>query len=142
MSAFIQRAFVLPVAMLVVMVVAGCDAAINDLPTTPTPVLVTDTLTGEVNINGSATNIFFTGATGTVVATLTALGDNPPSKVGFSMGTMSGSTCTVVLRNDTAVVTSVITGTVTTLSGSLCISVYDVGALTETVPYTVTVTHP
>jgi len=81
-------------------------------------------------------------ATGVVVATLTSLGDNPPEKIGFSMGTMSGSTCSIVLRNDSAVVTSVITGTVSTLAGSLCISVYDVGSLTETVPFTFTVRHP
>jgi len=142
MRSFILRAFVLSVAALAVMVTAGCAGEINNLPTTPTPDPVTETFTGQVNINGSSTTNFFTSATGVVVATLTSLGDNPPEKIGFSMGTMSGSTCSIVLRNDSAVVTSVITGTVSTLAGSLCISVYDVGSLTETVPFTFTVRHP
>lgn len=142
MQAFIHRVFALSVTMLVVIAAAGCDGDISKIPTTPTPDPVTETFTGQVNVSGSSTTNFFTTATGSVVATLTSLGDNPPEKVGFSMGTMSGSTCSVILRNDAAVVTSVITGTVTSLAGSLCISVYDVGALTETVPYTFTVTHP
>ncbi len=85
----------------------------------------------------------FTGATGAVSATLTSLGDNPPAKVGFSMGTL-GSTgvCTPVLVNDNAVVNSTLSGTVSTLAGSLCVRVYDTGALTETVNFTFTVTHP
>jgi len=142
MRSFIPCACVRFAAVVAVVVTAGCAGEINNLPTTPTPDPVTETFTGQININGSSTTSFFTGATGAVVATLTSLGDNPPEKVGFSMGTMAGSTCSIVLRNDNAVVTSVIAGTVSTLSGSLCISVYDVGALTQTVPFTFTVTHP
>lgn len=142
MRAYILRALGLSAAALVVLGVAGCDSQINNLPTTPDPVIVTENFDGVVNVNGSVTHTFFTSATGTVTATLTGLGDNPPSKIGFSMGTYAGSTCSIVLRNDNAVATSVITGTVTTLAGSLCISVYDVGALTAPVSYTVTVVHP
>jgi len=138
MRSFLLRVFVLPVALLAF----GCSGDIADFPTTPDPVIVTETFTGSININGAATHIFFTSATGTVSATLTALGDNPPAKIGFSMGTLAGATCSIVLRNDSAVVTSVLTGTVSTLGGSLCATVYDVGALTESVSYTFTVTHP
>ena len=141
MRAYIFRAIGLSAAALVVLGVAGCKSKIT-LPTTPDPVVFTENFDGVVNVNGSVTHTFFTSATGTVTATLTGLGDNPPSKVGFSMGTYAGSTCSIVLRNDNAVATSVITGTVTTLAGSLCISVYDVGALTAPVAYTVTVVHP
>jgi hypothetical protein len=121
----------------------GCGGTINDLPTTPDPVIVTDTFTGTLTINGAATQNVFTSATGTVTATLTSLGDNPPSKVGFSIGTLATTgNCTVVITKDDAVVTTVLTGTVSTLGGSLCVRVYDVGALTESVPYTITVSHP
>jgi hypothetical protein len=119
----------------------ACESAIDNLPVTPDPVTVTETFTGSININGAATHNVFTGATGVVQATLTSLGENPPSKIGFSMGTLSGSTCSLVLTNDSAVVTSVLTGTVTSLNGSLCVRVYDVGALTESVEYTFTVSH-
>ena len=59
------------------------------------------------------------------------------------MGTLAApARAPLVLANDNAVVTSALTGTVSTLAGSLCVRVYDVGALTEPVTYTFTVTHP
>ena len=138
MRAFILRALVLSITAAGV----GCSGDINNLPTTPDPVFVTETFSGTLNINGAATHNVFTSATGTVTATLTSLGDNAPARVGFSMGTLAGATCSVVLHNDTAVVTSALSGTVSTLAGSLCIRIYDVGALTESVSYTFTVSHP
>ena len=130
-------AFVLPVAMFAV----ACEGDIASIPTTPDPVTVNETFTGTLNINGAATHSFNTLATGTVTATLTSLGENPPAAVGLSMGTMSGSTCSLVLTNDRAVVTSIVTGTVTTLVGSLCVRIYDVGSLTQAVPYEIRVEH-
>lgn len=138
MRSIMFRLLVVPMAALAF----GCDGEINNIPTTPDPVIVTETFTGELTKNGAITTNVFTTATGTVTATLTSLGENPPSKVGFSMGTLSGATCSLVLTNDNAVVTSILTGTVSTLGGSLCVRVYDVGTLTETVPFTFTVTHP
>ena len=133
------RLFLLSLSLPLLM---GCEGEIANLPTTPDPVIVTDTFTGTININGAATHNVFTTATGVVSATLTSLGENPPEKIGFSMGTLAGATCNVVLHNDNAVVTSNLTGTVSTLAGSLCVRVYDVGSLTDSVSYTFTVTHP
>ena len=138
MNAFMLRALVLSIAVAGV----GCSGDINDLPTTPDPVIVTETFTGTLTVNGAVTHNVFTAATGAVSATLTSLGDNPPEKVGFSMGTLAGATCSVVLHNDNAVVTSNLVGTLTTLAGSICVRVHDVGALREPVSYTFTVTHP
>ena len=129
-------------AVLLAVAVSGCDSVLDQIPTTPDPVITTDTFTGTLNVNGGQTHQFFTVAPGSVVATLTSLGEEPPEKVGFSMGTMAGSTCSVVLRNDTAVVTSVLTGTVTSITGALCVSVYDVGGLSKSVDYSFTVSHP
>ena len=122
--------------------VAACSGLIDELPTTPDPVISTETFTGTLTVNGGQTHQFFTAATGAVTATLTSLGETPPERVGFSMGTMAGSTCTIVLANDQAVVTSVLTGTVSTLQGALCVRMYDVGRLTGPVEYTFTVSHP
>ena len=137
MRAFKFVAFVLPVAMFAV----ACEGDIASFPTTPDPVTVTETFTGTLNINGAATHAFVTFATGAVTATLTSLGENPPAAIGLSLGTMSGSTCSLVLTNDKAVVTSIVTGTVTTLGGSLCVRIYDVGSLTAPVPYEIRVEH-
>ena len=138
MRAIILRAL----ALLVAVAAAGCSGEINNLPTTPDPVIVTDTFIGTLTVNGAQTHNVFTGATGVVTATITSLGENVPEKVGFSMGTLAGATCSVVLHNDSAVVTSNLLGTVASLNGSLCIRLYDVGSLTGPVDYTITVTHP
>ena len=137
MRAFKFVAFVLPLAMFT----AACEGDIANIPTTPDPVTVTETFTGSVTVNGAATHTFFTSATGTVTATLISLGENPPALVGLSMGTYSGSTCSLLLTNDRAVVSSVVSGTVTTLGGNLCVRIYDVGTLTEPVSYEIRVEH-
>jgi hypothetical protein len=122
---------------------SACSGLIDEFPTTPDPVITTETFTGTIGINGSATHPVFTGATGSVVATLTSLGEAPPAKVGFSMGTLSiTGVCNIHLKNDNAVVNSALTGTVSTLQGSLCVSVYDTGGLTGPVDYSFTVSHP
>ena len=104
--------------------------------------IVSETFTGSINVNGAATHNFFTSATGTVTATVVSLGENPPANVGLLLGTWSGVACQVVLVNDRAVNTTVLSGTVTTLGGSLCVRIYDVGALTQSVPYEIKVDHP
>lgn len=138
MRAFILRSLVISLAAFAV----GCSGTINDIPTTPDPVTVTETFTGTLTVNGAQTHNVFTGATGLVTATLTGLGEEPPEKVGISMGTLAGATCTVVLHNDNAVVTSYLSGTVSNLAGSLCVRIFDVGKLSGPVDYTITVSHP
>ena len=138
MRLLILRALIASLAV----TVAACSGLIDELPTTPDPVITTETFTGTLTVNGGQTHQFFTSATGAVTATLTSLGETPPEKIGFSMGTMAGSTCTIVLANDQAVVTSVLIGTVSTLQGALCVRMYDVGVLSGPVEYTFTVSHP
>ena len=139
MRSLMLRLFLVPFVAAAI----GCSGDIENFPTTPDPVIVTETFTGTLTVNGGVTQNVFTGATGAVSATLTSLGDNPPAKVGFSMGTLGSSgVCTAVLVKDDAVVNTSLAGTVSTLAGSLCVRVYDTGALTEPVNFTFTVTHP
>jgi hypothetical protein len=139
MQLFILRLLLVSLAA----TVSACSGLIDEFPTTPDPVFTTETFNGTLTVNGSATHPVFTGATGQVVATLTALGETPPSKVGFSMGTLGiTGVCNVVLRKDDAVVNTALTGTVSTLSGSLCVSIYDTGAMSAPVDYIFTVSHP
>ena len=139
MRLFMLRLLFVPIAA----IAFGCSGDISKIPTTPDPVIVTETFTGTLTKNGAVTHNVFTGATGTVNATLTSLGENAPAKVGISLGTLgSTAVCTVVLHNDNAAVSSALTGTVSTLQGSLCLRIYDVGALTGPVDYTITVAHP
>jgi hypothetical protein len=122
---------------------SACSGLIDELPTTPDPVITTDTFNGTLTVNGGQTHNVFTAATGQVVATLTSLGENPPARVGFSMGTLATTgVCNIVLRKDDAVVNTALTGTVSTLSGALCVSIYDTGAISAPVDYVFTVSHP
>ncbi len=88
------------------------------------------------------THAFTTTTTGTVTATLTNMAPDSTLKIGLSMGTWNGATCAIVLANDQAVRTSVVTGTVSTLAGNLCVRIYDVGGISEPTDYEVTVIHP
>jgi hypothetical protein len=135
---------------------AACDSG-NDLgvPTAPSGPrcsqtdisgCISETFTGSVNQNGGVTHSFNTVASGTVTATLTALGPNSAATLGMSLGTVSGTspgTCQAVLTNDQATQGTVITGGVSAL-GSLCVRAYDTGSITAAVPFTyeITIVHP
>ena len=122
----------------------------DDTPTTPTPVtptIVTDTFSGSINKNGAASHNFTVAAAGTVTSTLAAVGpdamgaDGAALVVGFGIGIWSGTTCTVMQAQDRAVQSSVLYTNVNA-SGELCVRVFDVGNVTDSVDYTVTVVHP
>ncbi|MEO6213218.1 MAG: hypothetical protein ABIP65_06285 [Vicinamibacterales bacterium] len=121
---------------------SGCDNAIENAttPTTPAPT-VTETFTGNINVNGAATHTFVITAAGTVTATVTEITPVNTVVVGFSLGTWNGSSCQAVISKDNAVQTNVLTGTAAG-QGLLCTRLYDVGKLTEAIGYTLTVVHP
>jgi hypothetical protein len=109
--------------------------------------MVTDTFSGSINKNGAASHKFTALAAGTVTSTLTAVGpdavgaDGAALVVGFGVGLWSGTACTVVQAQDRAVQSSVLFSNVNA-SGDLCVRVFDVGNITDSVDYTVTVVHP
>lgn len=107
-------------------------------PTTSTT--VTDTFSGTLTRNGASSFAFSVSARGVILATLTSLADST-AVVGLSLGTWSGSSCTVVLSNDQAVQGASITGAASGV-GTLCARVYDVGKSTTPLDYQITVVHP
>ncbi len=133
-------------ALILVLVLAlaatACDNKQTTLPTAPEVVKTTETFTGTIGINGAATHAFFTTGIGTLTATLTVLDPAETETIGLSMGTWNGVTCAIVLANDKAVLTSVVTGAVSTSVGSLCVRVYDTGGLVGPTNYEVQVVHP
>lgn len=127
--------------LLLVALVAGCGGDNPTTPTTPTPTTVTETFTGSINPNGAFTHTFTASASGTVTVTLTTVTPDTTVNVGVGLGTWNGVTCQVVLANDSALQGSVITGQLTG-AGPLCVRVYDIGKLTDSLGYQVTVVHP
>jgi hypothetical protein len=122
--------------------VSGCDNGPATSPTPPSTNPITETFTGTINLNGSATHPFTATAAGAVTATITALDPATGSVLGFQMGTWDTVRCAAVLSNDLATTGSAFTAN-TQSSASLCVRLHDPnGVLTANpVTYTVTVTH-
>jgi hypothetical protein len=110
-------------------------------PTTPTTpaATVTQTFTGDLNTNGASSFPFSTQA-GTVTAILTTLSD-PTVTVGLALGSWTGTACSIAVANDAALSGATVVGTATAAT-NVCVRIYDVGFVTTTLAYTITVTHP
>ena len=106
-----------------------------------TTTTVTETFSGTLTKNGAVTHTFVSGAAGTVTATLSLLSPDASTPIGLSLGTWNGATCAIVLANDKAIQTSVVTGNVSAV-GSLCARVYDVGNLSAPASYEIQIVHP
>jgi hypothetical protein len=134
----------LALAAVVLFGAAGCNKSSTAAATTsPTVTRTTDTFTGTVAIGGSDFHSFPVAVTGQIDVTLTAAA--PPSTVvmGLSIGTPAGGKCNALA----GALTKTSAGTTVQLSGlaspgTLCVDVHDVGNQSDSVSYTVTVTHP
>jgi len=126
--------------LLVAIAAAGCSSdSTTDTPTEPTPVLVTESFSGSLTVNGGQTHAFAVSRAGTVTAQIKTLSDQAAT-IGLSLGTWNGAACQIVIANDAALVTQAVTGTAQA-TGQFCVRLYDVGKLTEAVDYSVEVSH-
>lgn len=133
---------------------AACKSNSTDTtttPTTPTPTTftVTETFTGTLATSGAASYSFTAQTSGTIFVTLTTLTDSVdsslvPPAVGISLGTWNGTSCATNfgIFTDNADQGAAIGGLVSG-AGVLCARVYDPASrVTDTLAYTITVTHP
>jgi hypothetical protein len=100
----------------------------------------TDTFTGTLTSRSATWHTFTVVASGTVDATLTTIEPVSTLTVGLGIGTTPTNGCSVQAWNNAATTGTVVTGSI--IAGTFCVTVYDVGNVTEDVTYTVTVTHP
>jgi hypothetical protein len=128
------------VLVLLVMAAGACDDD-NGTPTNPTPqpVATTETFSGTLTVNGAQTFPFASNA-GSVTATLTALNPDPLAVIGMAIGTWSGTTCQIILANDSSSINAMVNGAVTT-QGTLCARIYDVGRISAPVTFSIAVQH-
>ncbi len=121
---------------------AGCGGDDdNNTPTAPTPVAVTETLSGTLTPNGGRTHEFVVQQAGTVTVKLTALAPDGTISIGLSLGTWNGAVCQAILANDKAALNTTLTGNAQQ-TGLFCARVYDAaGSLTASTDYTVDITH-
>jgi hypothetical protein len=128
-------------AALVALAAWACDSGNTVIPTAPTPNYVTSTFEGTLTVNGAQTFSFPAVTAGTVKSTLTSLGPDSGLEIGMSLGTWSGSVCTLVVTDDSVAQGATVTAT-SSAGGALCVRVYDVGQLVAPLPFLLTVVHP
>jgi hypothetical protein len=121
--------------------VAACDQAgtMTEIarPTTAPSKIVS--FTGILQPQGKDTYTFTVSQDGYVEATLVGLGAASTTSVGLGIGTLTAVSSCTVLQSVTTVAgpSAQIVGT--GLAGTLCVTIFDVGNLTEPALYTVTV---
>jgi hypothetical protein len=132
-----KRIFVLVLG--ISLTTAGCSDPVAPITPTPAVPTVTDTFNGTLLILGSNTHQFTVQQVGGIKVSVTGI--TPGAAVGLGVGTPSGANCLLV-QNLTAVPgpNPQISGTAT-ITGTFCVSVFDVGNLVESVDYVVTVLH-
>lgn len=117
----------------------GCSDPVAPITPTPAVPTVTDTFNGTLLILGSNTHQFTVQQVGGIKVSVTGI--TPGAAVGLGVGTPSGANC-LLAENLTAVPgpNPQISGTAT-ITGTFCVSVFDVGNLVQAVDYVVTVLH-
>ncbi|HEY3122069.1 MAG TPA: hypothetical protein VGL15_15695 [Vicinamibacteria bacterium] len=116
----------------------------NNTPTSSTTgsdaARTTETFTGTLTSRSAVWHTFTVAQNGTVDATLTTLEPVSTITVGLGIGTTPTNGCSVQAWNNAATTGTVLTGSI--IPGTFCVTVYDVGNVTDSVNYAVTVTHP
>lgn len=137
----------LPLSLLIASV--ACLAACNlfnggDSPSTPSPMVTTDSFSGgPVAQNSSVVFTFTVTTAGNVSVTLTSITPPTSSALGLGLGTpASGNSCTVTTSTSSAVAGASAQLTSTENPGSYCVKVFDVGNLTQPSTVAISVAHP
>ena len=124
---------------------AACDngpsTTTDATPTSPTTSPVSETFSSQLFVGGSSSRSFTAAKAGTATVTLTTAGTST-TKVGFGIGVpdVLGSGCLFTRSNDAATA-----GTSFSLpvdAGTYCVRVYDAGALTSNITFSVTIIRP
>jgi pre-peptidase len=122
------------------LVASGCDWFKNDSSPSDTTT-TTETFTGTLAAQGSNIYTFTVAKSGTVKVTLTSVAPTATTPVGLGIGTPSGTSCTVTSSTPSATAGSNPQITVTQNPGSYCIRVFDGGAVTTAITFSITVEH-
>ena len=123
---------------------AGCGSSTTPTTTTTTTtspsVLITETYKGTVAVNGATAFSFGVAAAGAVTATYKSISPAAGATMGLALGIWNGTSCSVVVANDNAILNSTVIGNATA-AGTLCVRAYDIGKLTATQTVELSITH-
>ena len=120
------------------LVAAGCSDDPVVAPIDP-PVQISETFSGTLNVNSASMHTFVTDRPGQVVARIDSLSPLSDAVVSYVLGTWNGSYCTAMFIKDDATSGATFVGNAS--AGAFCVRVSDIGRLTESTSYSITVQH-
>jgi hypothetical protein len=133
----------LATVLLAVCTMTSCSK--NDSPTTPTPTSpTTSSFSSELRPGSSVARTFTTTQPGTITATLISIAPaSPPVGLGIGIpdGGVSGCTLSTSVNIVPGSPATPLTATVDTV-GPYCVALYDLGTLTDTVNFEITIVYP
>lgn len=137
-----QRSVLLVSGLLILAIaMAACGDATT--PTAPTTSPVTETFSGQFIPGGGASRAFTAASSGTVSLTLTSITLATGATAGFGIGIPQANNAGCLLNQVVQAAGSAtpqITATVE--AGTYCVRVYDTGALTVPVAFSITIVRP
>jgi hypothetical protein len=120
--------------------VGGCNLLNN--ATAPTAAALTEVFAGTLAPQGANIFMFTVAQAGAVTVTLTALSPANTVGVGLGIGTPSGTTaCTLTTSTPNAIAGSLAAIRLNEAAGSFCVKIYDVGTLSTSSTFTISVSH-
>ena len=143
MRRFRQRQFVVAVLIAVTTACSSTTTAPSTATTTSIPAsTATEQFSGQLTPNGAVTFPFTTTAGGSISAVLTSISPDSSLVLGLALGTLTGTTCQLVLTNDAAIQGAVVSGNAGAAS-SFCARIYDpAGHVVGSTSFSITVIHP
>jgi hypothetical protein len=141
-SALHLKSFVLGLALLTTVTVAGCSD--EETPTTPvTRNVETVSWTTNLATSGATSRSFKTTRNGTVSITLQSVGGSTTLRVGLGVGIPLGDgTGCVLSRSVETVAGATAQLELSVDAGSYCVQVYDPGTLTQPIGFTLLLVYP
>lgn len=134
-------------ALVVLLTSLGCgetpaSTTAPSATTTYTDVFTGSVLQGAVSYGADNQNHFTVHEAGDITATITKLTPLDTITIGLGLGIYdtATSTCSLQLFGDTAKLNLALTASVGT-AGELCVGVYDVGNIIDSIDYEVTIVH-
>jgi len=144
MSWFRSVGVVVALVVLVVSVGCGSSSSSSSSTTAPSATTYTDTFSGNVATGGSNkdSNKFTVHQAGNISATITKLSPLSTITIGLGLGVYdnTNNVCNLQLFADNAKLNQVLAASVS-VAGDLCVGVYDVGNIVDSVDFEVSVTH-
>ena len=122
------------------LILALLAPACGSNPTAPSQP-ITENVGGSLEVGNANYHPFTISRSGDFSVTLNSLDPTSSATVGIGLGTFTNNVCTLQFTNNGFRVGAVYTNSLSG-AGAYCVAIYDIGQLTQTVTYSMTIVHP